>query len=183
MATDIIRPTSASGTSWNNLGNIYDTDSSTAGTVSVKSSTYNNRKLTTNWTIPTNAIKSATLTIRAKKNTSNRNIALYVDINGDSSKRVMTQDTTTTATDYTVDITSHIGSISTITVLGYATSSSNATLSIYDMYITVVYDDSGGGGETSIQNIKIGQSNINTIYLGTTKIVRVYVGDTLVYGE
>lgn len=183
MATDIIRPTSASGTSWSYVEYIYDTNTSTAGAVAVKKSTYTSRKLTTNWTIPTNAIKSATLTIRAKKNTGNRNIDLYVDINGDSSKRVMTQATTTTITDYTVDITSYIGSISTITVMGYATSYSNTTLSIYDMRITVVYDDSGSGGETSTQNIKIGQSSINTIYLGTTEIVRVYIGDTLVYGE
>ena len=44
----------------------------------------------------------------------------------------------------------------------------------------------GSGGDTedtSVKNIKIGNSTISKLYLGTSQIVKVYLGDTLIYSN
>ena len=182
MATLTIRPTSGSGTSWSNVANAYDASTSSAATVSLRSSNYSNRTATFNISlssIPTGStITSATLTINAKASAASR-ITLRADINGNSSYRVINQSLTTTATNYTANITSYVSSLSTLKLTGYITSLSSTTLSVYDISITVEYTEAS----TATSNIFVGSSALSKIVLGVTNIVSAYVGNVLVYGS
>lgn len=182
MATLTIRPTSGSGTSWSNIANAYDTSTSSAATVSLRSSNYSNRTATFNISlssIPTGStITSATLTINSKASTANR-LTLRVDINGNSSYRVINQSLTTTATNYTANITSYTSSLSTLKLTGYTSSSTSATLSVYDITITVEYTEAS----TATSNVFVGSSALAKILLGATNIISAYVGSVLVYGS
>ena len=142
-----LRPTSATGNSWSNVGNAYDNNTNTASTVSISSSNYSSRTLSLNFdtsVIPSNAtIKSATLNVVAKQSSSNssRRITVRGDINGDSSKRVISTALTSTAnTTLTADVTSYINSLSSLLITGYMTSSQSQTFSIYEVYIDVKYE-------------------------------------------
>lgn len=182
MATLTIRPTRGSGSSWSNIANAYDTDTSSASTVSLRSSNYSSRTATFNISlssIPTGStITSATLTINARVSIAGR-ITLYADINGSSNSRVINQSLTTTATNYTANITSYVSSLSTLKLTGYSSSSSSTTLSIYDISITVEYTEAS----TTTSNVFIGSSALAKILLGTTNILSAYVGSVLVYGS
>lgn len=181
MATLTIRPTSGSGSSWSNIANAYDTSTSSAATVSVRSTNYSNRTATFNIStssIPKGStINSATLTINAKASATR--ITLRADINGSSSSRVINQSLTTSATNYTANITSYISSLSTLKLTGYITSTSSTTLSIYDIAITIDYTEAS----TASSNVFVGSSTLAKILLGTTNILSAYVGSVLVYGS
>ena len=181
MATLTIRPTSGSGSSWNNIANAYDTNTSSVATVSLRSSNYKNRTATFNISlssIPTGStITSATLTINAKASATR--ITLYADINGSSGSRVISQSLTTTATNYTANITSYISSLSTLKLTGYISSLSSTTLSVYDISVVVEYTEAS----TATNNVFVGSSTLAKILLGTTNIVSAYVGSVLVYGS
>lgn len=148
MATVTLRPTSGSGSSWSNIANAYDTNTSTAATVNATSSNYSSRIATFNFdisVIPANAtINSATLNVRYKQSssTSTRRYTPYIDINGSSSNRVInSQLTNTSTTTKTANIVSYISTLSTITITPYrAGSSGSNTLSVYDIYIDVDYE-------------------------------------------
>lgn len=183
MASITIRPTSGEGESWSNIANAYDTDTSTVATVPLGLFNYSSRTATFNIStssIPADStITSATLTINAKASAANR-ITLYADINGSSSSRVISQSLTTTATNYTANITSYISSLSTLKLAGYSSSFSNTTLSVYDISISVEYTEASS---TATSNVFVGSSTLAKMLLGTTNIVSAYVGSVLVYGS
>ncbi len=140
MASITLRPTSATGTSWSNTANIYDGSTSTAGTVSVASNNYADRFLTCNFdtsVIPSGAtINSATLTVIAEQSssTSSRRITPQVDINGDSSNRVIDQQlTSTSSTTLTADVTSYISNLTSLTVTPYVTTTRSGTFTLYEV--------------------------------------------------
>ena len=62
--------------------------------------------------------------------------------------------------------------------------SGNYTNVTADVDIKAQYTkNSSGGDDTSVKNIKIGNSTISKLYLGTSQIVKVYLGDTLIYSN
>ena len=62
--------------------------------------------------------------------------------------------------------------------------SGNYTNVTADVDIIAQYTkNSSGGDDTSVKNIKIGNSTISKLYLGTSQIVKVYLGDTLIYSN
>ena len=62
--------------------------------------------------------------------------------------------------------------------------SGNYTNVTADVDIIAQYtQNSSGGDDTSVKNIKIGNSTISKLYLGTSQIVKVYLGDTLLYSN
>lgn len=106
-----------------------------------------------------------------------------------------------TAPTYTVTFKDYDGSIidtQTVPSGGSATPPPNPTRDGYTFsgwsgnYTNVTADvdiiaqytqNSSGGDDTSIKNIKIGNSTISKLYLGTSQIVKVYLGDTLIYSN
>lgn len=146
MATLVLRPTSCSGSKWSNTSYAYDGSTSTAATVSISSSNYSSRILTCNFntsSIPSGAtINSATLTVIAKQSSSSRTITPRVDINGNSSNRVINKRlTSTSSTTLTADVKNYMSSLSNITITGYAASSRSSTFSIYEVYIDIDYTE------------------------------------------
>ena len=146
MATITLRPTSASGTSWSNTANIYDGNTSTSGRVSVASNNYADRFLTCNFdtsVIPSGAtINSATLTVIAKQSSSRstRRITPQVDINGDSSKRVIEQQlTTTSSTTLTADVSSYMSDLTSLSITPSVSTTRSGTFTLYEVYIDVDY--------------------------------------------
>ena len=62
--------------------------------------------------------------------------------------------------------------------------SGNYTNVTADVDIIAQYTkNSSGGDDTSVKNIKIGNSTIDKLYLGTSQIVKVYLGDILLYSN
>ncbi len=62
--------------------------------------------------------------------------------------------------------------------------SENYTNVTADVDIIAQYtQNSSGGDDTSVKNIKIGSSTIDKLYLGTSQIVKVYLGDILLYSN
>lgn len=150
MATLTLRPTSATGTSWQNTGLVYDGNTSQAATVSINSSNYSQRTLTVNFStssIPQNAqITKATLTVIAKQSssTSTRRITVQANINGSSSSRVINQQLTSTSnTTLTADIANYMGNLSSLVITGVISGSSyqSQTFSIYEIYVDVEYQE------------------------------------------
>ena len=146
MATITLSPTSASGTSWSNTANVYDGNTSTSGTVSVASNNYADRFLTCNFdtsVIPSGAtINSATLTVIAKQSSSRstRRITPQVDINGDSSKRVIEQQlTTTSSTTLTADVSSYMSDLTSLSITPSVSTTRSGTFTLYEVYIDVDY--------------------------------------------
>ena len=183
-----LRPTSASGSNWSNANYAYDGQISTAATVSATSSNYTSRVLTCSFStssIPKSAtIKSAVLTtvFKQSSSTSTRRYTPYVDINGSSSNRVISEQINTALeVTFTADILSYMSSLQTITISPYrqGTSSSN-TLSLYEIYIDVTYEIVLGA---KVEGAYLGSTKISDIYLGSTPILRVFLGDELVYGD
>ena len=150
MATLTLRPTSATGSNWQNTNRVYDGDTSQAATVSISSSNYSQRTLTVDFStssIPQNAqITKATLTVIAKQSssTSTRRITVQADINGSSSSRVISQQLTSTSnTTLTADIANYMGNLSSLTITGITSGSSyqSQTFSIYEIYVDVEYQE------------------------------------------
>ena len=146
MATLTLRPTSATGTNWSNTANVYDGSTSTAGTVSVTSNNCENRFLTCNFdtsVIPSGAtINSATLTVIAKQSAtiSARRITPQVDINGDSNKRVIEQQLTSTSkTTLTADVSSYMSDLTFLSITPYVSTTRSGTFTLYEVYIDVDY--------------------------------------------
>ena len=143
MATLTLRPTSGTGNSWSNVANIYDGNQSTSGSVSVSRLNYSSRTLVLNFDtsiIPSGAtINSATLTIRSQggKNT----ITAYVDINQNSANRVINKKQSTSATNYTADVTSYISDLTSVEVTAYNTNWSGNTFVLYELWIDVDYTE------------------------------------------
>lgn len=141
MATITLRPTSGTGSNWDNVANIYDGDTSTSGSVSVSRTNYSSRTLVLNFdtsVIPSGAtINSATLTIRSQAGKTS--ISAYVDINQDSANRVINQNQTTSAANYTANITSYISNLSSVEVTGYNTNWTGNTFTVYELWIDVDY--------------------------------------------
>ena len=249
MALITLRPTSASGSNWSNIGNAYDGNESTIASVSV--SLFGSPKtLTLNFdtsVIPSGAnINSATLTMRSKAGKTT--ITAHVDINGDEGSRVINQKQSTTVTNYTADVTSYMSDLTSVNVVVNNNNWSGNTFDLHELWIDVDYtkptsttytvrfldwdnsvistqtvtrggsatqpsnptrdgyvftgwsgnytnvtadvdiiakytQNSSGGDDTSVKNIKIGSSTIDKLYLGTSQIVKVYLGDTLLYNN
>ena len=144
MATLTLRPTSGTGNNWNNVANIYDGNQSTSGTVSVSRLTYTSRTLVLDFdtsVIPSGAtINSATLTIRSQAGKTT--ITAYVDINQDSANRVISKKQSTSASNYTADITSYMSNLSSVEVTAYNTNWSGNTFVLYELWIDVDYTES-----------------------------------------
>ena len=185
MATLTLRPTNGTGSSWSNISNIYDGDTTTLGSVSIRSSNYSSRTLTLTFdtgSIPVGAtINSAILNISSKASANNR-ITMRVDINGDSSNRVINQSQSNAQNLYTVDITNNINSLSNLLITGYMTSSTSTTFSVYEVWIDIDYTEKNNSS-SGLNNIKLGYSSIQNIYLGTTRIVKGYLGDILMFNN
>ena len=246
MAKRILRPTSASGNNWNNIGNAYDGNESTNASVSV-SLFSSPRTLTLNFdtsVIPSGAtINSATLTLRSKAGKTS--ITARVDINGNSEYRVINQKQSTSATNYTADVTSYISDLTSVEVAVNNNNWSGNTFDLHELWIDVDYtasttytvrfldwdnsvistqtvprggsatpppnptrdgytftgwsgnytnvtanvdiiaqytkNSSGGEVDTSVKNIKLGNSTIDKLYLGTSRILKAYLGSILLY--
>lgn len=144
MATLTLRPTSVPGQSWTDVANVYDGNQSTSASVSVSRLNYSYRTLVLDFdtsVIPSGAtINKATLTIRSQagKNT----ITVYVDINRDSANRVINQKQTSSATNYTADVTSYMSNLSSVEVTAYNTNWSGNTFVLYELWIDVDYTES-----------------------------------------
>ena len=180
MASIKLRPTSGSGSNWNNIGNAYDGNESTNASVSV-SIFSSPRTLTLNFdtsVIPSGAtINSATLTLRSKAGKTS--ITAHVDINGNSEYRVINQKQSTKATNYTADVTSYMSGLTSVEVSVSNNNWSSNTFDLHELWIDVDYTEPVTPSGTF--NIKLGNTTINNIYLGSTKINKVYVGTNLVY--
>ena len=142
MASIKLRPTSGSGSNWNNIGNAYDGNESTSASVSV-SIFSSPRTLTLNFdtsVIPSGAtINSATLTLRSKAGKTT--ITAHVDINGNSEYRVINQKQSTKATNYTADVTSYISDLTTVEVSVSNNNWSSNTFDLYELWIDVDYTE------------------------------------------
>lgn len=180
MASIKLRPTSGSGSGWNNIGNAYDGNESTNASVSV-SIFSSPRTLTLNFdtsVIPSGAtINSATLTLRSKAGKTT--ITARVDINGDEGSRVINQKQSTKATNYTADVTSYISDLTSVNVDVINNNWSGNTFDLYELWIDVDYTEPTT--PTSTLNIKLGATTINNICIGNTKVTKVYIGNTLVF--
>lgn len=164
MATLTLRPTSATGTSWQNVNRVYDGNTSQAATVSINGSNYSQRTLTVDFltsSIPQNAqITKATLIVIAKQSssTSSRRITVQADINGSSSSRVIDQQlTSTTNTTLTADIANYMGNLSSLKITGVTTGSSyqSQTFSIYEIYVDVEYQEAN----VTLTNLTLNTTN------------------------
>ena len=140
MAKITLRPTSGSGSNWNNITSAYDGNESTNASVSV-SIFYSPRTLTLNFdtsVIPSGAtINSATLTMRSKAGKTT--ITAYVDINGNSEYRVINQKQSTKATNYTANVTSYISDLTSVEVVVNNNNWSSNTFDLYELWIDVDY--------------------------------------------
>lgn len=141
MATITLRPTSGTGDLWTNVANIYDGDQSTSGSVSTSRLTYVDKTLVLDFdtsVIPSGAtINSATLTIRSQGGKTT--ITAYVDINQDSANRVISQKQTTSASNYTADVTDYMSDLTSVKVTPYNSSWSSNTFVLYEVWIDVDY--------------------------------------------
>lgn len=181
MATLTLRPTSGTGNSWTDIANVYDGNQSTSGSVSVSRLSYASRTLVLNFdtsVIPSGAtINSATLTIRCQGGKTS--ITAYVDINQDSANRVIHQKQSTSASNYTADVTDYMSNLSSVEVTAYNTNWSGNTFVLYELWIDVDYTVPATPSGTL--NIKLGATTINNICIGNTKVTKVYIGNTLVF--
>lgn len=179
-----LKPTSASGSNWSNTSAIYDDSSSTGAEVSSTYNNYANRVLTCNFdtsSIPSNAIiTSAILEVKytQSNSTSSRRYTPYFDVNGDSSKRVLSKQLTSVSMyEEAVDITSYMSLLKWITITPYrAGISGENILTIFDMKITVNYQV-----PPATKNIYLGGTKIAKITLGSTEIKKVFLGEVLLY--
>ena len=180
MASIILRPTSGSGSNWNNITNAYDGNESTNASVSV-SLFSSPRTLTLNFdtsVIPSGAtINSATLTLRSKAGKTT--ITALVDINGNSEYRVISQKQSTKVTNYTADVTSYISDLTSVDVSASNDNWSGNTFELYELWIDVDYTEPTT--PTNTLNIKLGATTINNICIGNAKVTKVYIGNTLVF--
>ena len=67
------------------------------------------------------------------------------------------------------------------TFTGWSENYTNVTADV-DIKAQYTKNSSGGEVDTSVKNIKIGNSTISKLYLGTSQIVKVYLGDVLIFG-
>lgn len=143
MAKLTLRPTSGTGDGWSNITNVYDGDQSTSGSVSVSRLTYTYYTLVLDFdtsVIPSGAtINSATLTIRSQAGKTS--ISAYVDINQDSNNRVINKKQSTSATNYTADVTSYISDLTSVEVTAYNSNWSGNTFVLYELWIDVDYTE------------------------------------------
>lgn len=160
--TEALRPISVTQDSgynntWTNIANTYDTDTSTNGTIVVTGSSQTGFKRNYVDTIfnfdtshiPADAvINSATLTVRAKSSATT-NLYLNVDVNSDSSKRVIDNVLmgSTSTKDYTADVKDYVIGLNNLKLNLTTAGSSNRTYTLYDVRIDVNYSvvETGGG--------------------------------------
>ena len=144
MATLTLRPTSGTGNSWSNVANIYDGNQSTSGSVSVSRFNYTSRTLVLDFdtsVIPSGAtINSATLTIRSQGGKTT--ITAHVDINQNSANRVIDSKQSTSAVNYTADVTSYMSDLTSVEVTAYNSNWSGNTFVLYELWIDVDYTES-----------------------------------------
>ena len=133
---------------WTNITNVYDTDTSTSGTLVVTGTGQGGFVKDTVITIfdidndiPDNAIiNNATLTIRAKSSATT-NLYMSADVNNDSSKRVINEQLmgSTSATNYTVDVTDYVKELDTLALTYRTAGSSSRTVTVYDIRVDINY--------------------------------------------
>lgn len=143
MATLTLRPTGGTGSNWTDIANVYDGNQSTSGSVSVSRFNYTSRTLVLDFdtsVIPSGAtINSATLTIRSQAGKTS--ISAYVDINQNSANRVINEKQSTSATNYTANVTSYISDLTSVEVTAYNTNWSANTFILYELWIDVDYTE------------------------------------------
>ena len=185
-----IKPRSGSG-SWTNLELAYDSSTTTQAnaTGGVSRTTYQNKVATFTFdtsTIPSNAnVTVAAIAVTASTNTNNA-VTMYVDVNGDSSKRIINKSLITNSQIYPGTILNSVSSVhdlETITVTGYTTSTTALAFYIQDVRLTVEYTEGGGGSTPATKNICIGGSVIQELYMGSQSIIEAYIGDILLYSK
>ena len=133
---------------WTDIQNINDEDTSTYGTLVVTGTGQGGFVKDTVTTIfdidndiPDNAIiNNATLTIRAKSSAAT-NLYMSADVNNDSSKRVINEQLmdSTSATNYTVDVTDYVDKLDTLALTYRTVGSSSRTVTVYDIRVDTDY--------------------------------------------
>ena len=140
MAKITLRPTGGSGSNWNNITSAYDGNESTNASVSV-SLFSSPRTLTLDFdtsVIPSGAtINSATLTLRSKAGKTT--ITAYVDINGNSEYRIISQKQSTKATNYTANVVDYMSDLQNVVVTVNNSNFSGNTFELYELWIDVDY--------------------------------------------
>ena len=148
LRADNVTEDSSYNNKWTDLQNINDENASTYGTLIVTGTGQGGFVKDTVTTIfdidnniPANAtINNATLTVRTKSSATT-NLYMSVDVNNDSSKRVMNEQLmdSTSAKNYTVDITDYAKELDTIALTYRTAGSSSRTATVYDIRADVDY--------------------------------------------
>ena len=140
MANIKLRPIGGSGSNWNNITSAYDGNESTNASVSV-SLFGSPRTLTLDFdtsVIPSGAtINSATLTLRSKAGKTT--ITAYVDINGNSEYRIISQKQSTKATNYTANVADYMSDLQNVVVTVNNSNWSGNTFDLHEIWIDVDY--------------------------------------------
>lgn len=144
-----LRPVSATQDSgynntWTNIGNTYDTDTSTNGTIIVTGSSQSGFKrkyvdtiFNFDNPIPANAtINSAVLTIRAKQSaTTNLNMTVSIGSNEVIGSTLLSS----SSANYTADITNYVKDLNQLNINLTSAATSNRTFTLYDVRVDVSY--------------------------------------------
>ena len=144
-----LRPISATQDSgynntWTNIGNTYDTDTSTSGTIIVTGSSQSGFKrkyvdtiFNFDNAIPVDAIiNSAVLTIRAKQSaTTNLNITVNIGSHEVISSTLLSS----SSANYTADVANYIKDLNQLNINLTSAATSNRTFTLYDVRIDVNY--------------------------------------------
>ena len=179
--TIALRPVSATEDSgynnkWSNIANVYDTDTTTSGTIIVTGSSqtgYKRNYVDTVFNfenpIPADAIiTKAVLTVRAKQSATT-NLYISVDINGDSSKRVINDVLLgQSASNYTADIADIVKDLNTLNLNLRSAATSNRTFTAYDIRVDVEYTVYEKQGLTDFEKSAIEWSGIGTVVENAT---------------
>lgn len=175
----------SSGEEWEDIPNITDGNMDTCGSISVKVSNYMERTL--NMAIDFSGIKGTitdvNLTVSAKQNSSNlsRTITILVDANGDTSKRVMSEDINTTLRSFNADLTKYANTLSSLVLIPSINSSSSTILYVYEIRLDVAYTPEGSQDQETLSMIYLGGNSIANMYYGSKPITEVYLGNKLIY--
>ena len=189
--TEALRPISVTQDSgynntWTNVANTYDTDTSTAGTISITGTSqggfvreYADTIFNFDTShIPANAIiNSATLTVRAKSS-STSGLYITADANGDSSKNVINNVllNSTSSKNYTGNIADYVIGLSNLKLRVKTTGTSTRTFTLYDVRIDLnysVYSDA------ELLNTVIINSNEDWGYVKNLATNEIYTGTNI----
>lgn len=177
--------TDGQGEEWEDISNAIDGDIDTYASVSIKASNFEERILfmAVDLTSIKGTITNMNLSLTAKQNSSNlaRTITIIVDVNGDSSKRVMAEDINTNLQTFEADLTRYSNDIKTLKLIPSIVSSSSTVCYLHDIRLDITYEDSKG--EEVSSSIYIGANQIIKIFYGSEPITNAYLGSKNLFGK